>query len=31
MERYYSGQVESSLIGHWFIQADHNNDTEVTN
>ena len=25
------GQAESSLIGHWFIQSDHNNDTEVTN
>ena len=25
------GQAESSLIGHWFIQSDHNSDTEVTN
>ena len=25
------GQAESALIGHWFIQSDHNNDTEVTN
>lgn len=25
------GQAEASLIGHWFIQSDHNNDTEVTN
>ena len=25
------GQAESSLIGHWFIQSDHNNDTEMTN
>ena len=25
------GQAESSLIGHWFIQSDHNHDTEVTN
>ena len=25
------GQAEASLIGHWFIQSDHNNYTEVTN
>ena len=25
------GPAESALIGHWFIQSDHNNDTEVTN
>ena len=25
------GPAEASLIGHWFIQSDHNNDTEVTN
>ena len=24
------GQAESALIGHWFIQSDNNNDTEVT-
>ena len=25
------GQAEASLIGHWFIQSDYNNNTEVTN
>ena len=25
------GPAEASLIGHWFIQSDNNNDTEVTN
>ena len=25
------GQAEASLVGHWFIQSNHNNDTEVTN
>ena len=25
------GPAEASLIGHWFIQSDHNNDTEMTN
>ena len=25
------GPAEASLIGNWFIQSDHNNDTEVTN
>ena len=24
------GPAEASLIGYWFIQSDHNNDTEVT-
>ena len=25
------GPAEASLIGHWLIKSDHNNDTEVTN
>ena len=29
--RLIDGTAESALIGHWFIQSDHNNDTEVTN
>ena len=29
--RLIDGAAESALIGHWFIQSDHNNDTEVTN
>ena len=29
--RLIDGPAESALIGHWFIQSDHNNDTEVTN